>query len=91
MSGHIDGVEEDILQLRVAIAAQNSNRILDVAWKDGIAALQQFIKLAEYLPGQRLLGVRHAVSERSTVDADADAERLLQSPDMRVVLPEQIG
>ena len=91
MGGDIDRVEKDILQFGVAITAQNTDRVLDVARKNRVAAFQQFIKLAENLACQCLFGVGPRDAQRRAVDVNPNAKRLLQSADVRVVLTEQVS
>ena len=59
----VNRVEKNIFQLGVAIAANNSNRVLDVARIDRVAVLQQIVNLADHLARERLLGVRAGNSE----------------------------
>ncbi len=54
----VNRVEENIFQLGVAIAADNSNRVLDVARIDRVAVLEQIVNLADNFAGERLLGMR---------------------------------
>jgi copper homeostasis protein CutC len=51
----IDLVEKDVLEIGVAIGAQDADRVIDVAVVDRIAALEQIVQLAQQLAGQRLL------------------------------------
>ena len=87
----VNRVEENIFQLGVAVAANNSNRVLDVARIDRVAVLQQIVNLADHFARERLLSVRARNSERSAGDADANAERGLDRADVCVMLPEQVG
>ena len=87
----VNRVEENILKLGVAVTANNSNRVLDVARIDRVAVLQQIVNFADHLAGERLLGVRTGNPERGAGDADTDAERRLDGAHVRVMLAEQIG
>jgi len=49
--GDINRVEENIFQLGIAIAADYSNRVLDVARIDRMAVLQKIVELADYFAG----------------------------------------
>jgi len=46
VGGNVDRVEEDVLEVNVAVAAQNPDRVLDVARIDRVAALEQLVELA---------------------------------------------
>jgi hypothetical protein len=87
----VNRIKEDILELDVAVAAEDSDRVLNVAWINGIAALQEIVELAEYLARERLLCVRSRDSKRGAADADSYAERLLYGADMCVMLSEEVG
>src|SRR5208282_1918525 len=89
--GDVNRVEKNIFQLGVAVAANNSNRVLDVARIDRVAVLQQIVNLADHLARERLLGVRARNSQRGSGHANPDSQRRLDSADVRVVLAEQIG
>ena len=89
--GDVNRVEKNILQLGVAVAANNSNRVLDVARIDRVAVLEQIVNLADHLARERLLGVRAGNSQRGSGHANPDSQRRLDSADVRVVLAEQIG
>jgi len=87
----VNRVEENIFQLGVAVAADDSNRVLDVARIDRVAVLQQIVNLADHFARERLLRVRARNSERGAGDADANAERGLDGADVCVMLAEQVG
>src|SRR5208283_1621022 len=84
-------IEEDVLQIGVAIATQNPNSIFDVAAEHRMPALEQLVQIAEQLAGHRLFGMASRNAQGSAGRADTDAERLLDGADVRVVLAEQIG
>jgi hypothetical protein len=89
--GDVNRVEKNILQLGVAVAANNSNRVLDVARIDRVPVLQQIVNLADHLARERLLGVLARNFQRGPGHANPDSQRRLDSADVRVVLAEQIG
>ena len=57
MRRDVDGVEKDILELSVAIAAEDSDGILYVARINGVSSLQEVVKLAEDLAREGLVGM----------------------------------
>ncbi len=91
MRRNINSVEEDVLELGVAVAAEDSDGVFDVARIDGVTALQQVVELTEDLARESLLGVRARDPERGAADADSYAECLLYGPDMRIMLSEEVG
>ncbi|MHB8382932.1 MAG: hypothetical protein ACYDC3_11430 [Candidatus Binataceae bacterium] len=91
MRRDVDRVEEDILELGVAVAAQDAQGVLDVARIDRVAAFEQVVKFAQDLACESLLGMRTGNLERGSRAADAYSECGLERPQMRVMLPEQIG
>ena len=91
MRRDINRVEENVFQVGVAIATQNPNSIFDVAAEHRMPALEQFVQIAKQLAGHRLFGMPSRDAQGSTGRRDADAERLLDGADVRVVLAEQIG
>ncbi len=91
MRRDINRIEENVLQVGVAIATQNPNSIFDVAAEHRMPALEQLVQIAEQLAGHGLFGVSARDAQGSAGHRDADAERLLDGADVRVVLAEQIG
>ena len=89
--GDIDRIEENIFEVGVAIGAQNPHRVLDVARIDRIAALEQFVQLAQQLARKRLLGMTARNFERVAVGANLDAEPSLDRAQMGVMLAQQFG
>ncbi len=91
MGGDVDRVEEDILELGVAIAAQDPERIFDVARIDRVAPLQDIVELAQDLAGEGLVGLGALDAQRCAGYTDPDGERLLKRADVGVMLAEQLG
>jgi hypothetical protein len=87
--GDIDGVEENVLQIDVAVRAQNPDRIFDIAGVNRIAALKEVVKFTEQLAGERLLRMTAGDFKRTAVYPNPDSERLLDGTDVAVLLPEQ--
>ncbi len=91
MRGDVNRIEEDVLQIGVAIATQNPNSIFDVAAEHRMPALEQLVQIAEQLAGHGLFGVTAGDAQGSAGHRDANAERLLDGANVRIVLAEQIG
>ncbi len=91
MRRHVDRIEEDILQVGVAVAPQNPNSVFDVAAENRMPTLEQFVQVAEQLACHRLLGVASRDAQGGAGHRDANPERLLDGTDVRIVLAEQIG
>jgi transposase len=54
-------------------------------------ALEQLVQIAEQLARHRLFGMTSRDAQGGAGRADANAERLLDGADVRIVLAEQIG
>ena len=89
--GDVNRVQEDVLERSVAVAAQNPDRVIDVAGVNRVAGLEQFVQLAEQLAAQRLLGQAAGDFQRVARDPDPYAQAVLDGPHVSVVLSQQVG
>ena len=88
--GDEDGVEEDVLQARRAIAGEDAERVLHVGGVDRVALLEEAVELRQRAAGQ-LARDRVAVDgERPVAHVDAHAELALEELHVLVVLAEQL-
>src|SRR5579872_5114504 len=81
MRRHIDRIEEDVLQVGIAVAAQDPNAIFDVAAEHRMSALEQLVQIAEQLARHRLFGMASRDAQGGTGHGDTNAERLLDGAD----------
>ena len=93
VGGDVDGVEKDLLQVRLAVAAQDADGVVDVAAVDGVAPLQQAIELAHDLPRQFRFGLVALNLHLGAVHPKLDAQCPLRDLQVLVLvaqkLPEQ--
>ncbi len=87
----INRIEENVLQVGIAIATQNPNSVFDVAAEHRMPALEQLVQIAEQLARHRLFGMASGDAQGGAGHRDANAEGLLDGADVRIVLAEQIG
>ena len=91
MRGDEDRVEEDVAQLRVAVAGEDAQRVVDVGGVDRIAALEEPVELEEDAAHE--LGLQRVAVQREgrVGDVDAHAHLSLERLHVLVVLAEQLA
>jgi hypothetical protein len=91
MRRHINRIKKDVLEIGVTVGAQNANRVFNVTGVNRIAALQQVVEFTQEFAGKRLFGMPARDAEHATVHPDLNAQSLLNSADMAVVLAKQLS
>src|SRR5262249_59946775 len=90
MRRDINRVEENVLELGSAIAAQDANRVVDVARVNRIALFQQAVKLSDNLAGEFHLKRIAIDFNGGAANPDPDAARMVRGLDMLIVLSQKI-